>query len=314
MQPIHVGIVGVGIIARDQHIPSIHANPDYVLAAASSPHSQAAGVPNFPTLQEMISRVKDLDAVAICTPPQAHYAAAKLALQSGKHVLLEKPPCTSVSQLAHLADLAATRNLSLYPTWHSRHAPGVALCSRLLRQRRLSSVRVTWREDANVWHPGQAWLWEAGGFGVLDPGINALSILTHLIDEPIFPESSRLFIPENCETPIAASIGMRCGGGVRIDVELDLRHTGAQTWEIEFTTHSGAIKLSAGGSELSVDNVSVLQEFANLRNEYASIYARFAQLVRAGRSEVDARPLQLAADIFLIGKRVMVEPFLKAAP
>lgn len=314
MQPIRVGIVGVGTVAREQHIPSILANPAYVFAAASSPNSQAAGVSNFVSMQEMLSQVKHLDAVAICTPPQAHYEAAKLALQSGKHVLLEKPPCTSVAQLSHLVALAAAEKLSLYQTWHSQHAPGVALVLQLLRRRRLHCVRVTWKEDVRLWHPGQTWMWQAGGFGVLDPGINALSILTHLIDEPILPESSILFIPENCETPIAASVSMRCESGAVIDIELDLRHVGVQTWDIDFNTNAGPIKLSAGGSELHVDDVSVLQAFANLRNEYASIYARFADLVRAKRSEVDARPMQLVADIFLLGKRVMVEPFLGAVP
>ena len=234
MQPIRVGIVGVGTVAREQHIPSILTNPAYVFAAASSPNSQAAGVPNFPSIQEMLSQVKDLDAVAICTPPQAHYEAAKLALQSGKHVLLEKPPCTSIAQLSHLVALAATEKLSLYQTWHSQHAPGVALVLQLLRQSAglNCGVRVTWKEDVRLWHPGQTWMWQPGGFGVLDPGINALSILTHLIDEPILPESSILFIPENCDTPIAASVSMRCESGAIIDVELDLRHVGVQTWDI----------------------------------------------------------------------------------
>lgn len=313
MQPIRIGIVGVGKIARDQHIPSILANPAYVLAAASSPHSRADGVPNFSSIEEMLSQVKDLDAVAICTPPQTHYQAAKFALQNGKHVLLEKPPCTSLSQLSHLIELAAAENLSLYQTWHSQHAPGVAPALALLRQRRLLGARVTWKEDVRVWHPGQAWIWQAGGFGVLDPGINALSILTHLIAEPIFPESSILYIPDNCETPIAANVCMRCDSGAAIHVELDFRHTGTQTWDIEFDTDAGPMKLSAGGSELTVGNAP-LSHVAKLRSEYSSIYERFVDLVRATRSEVDSRPMQLVADIFLIGRRIVVEPFVDASP
>ncbi len=314
MRPIRIGIVGVGKIARDQHIPSILANPGYVFAAASSLHSLADAVPNFPSIEAMLSHVKDLDAVAICTPPQAHYRAARLALGSGKHVLLEKPPCASLSQLSHLGELAAAENLSLYQTWHSQHAPGVAPALRLLRRRRLRGVRVTWKEDVRIWHPRQSWIWQAGGFGVLDPGINALSILTHLIAEPIFTESSVLYIPENCETPIAASICMRCDSGAAIQVELDFRATGAQTWDIDFDTDDGPIKLSAGGSDLTVDNVPLRQDSAALRSEYASIYARFADLIAHRRSEVDARPMQLVADIFLLGKRVLVDPFSDAAP
>ena len=314
MRPIRLGIVGVGKIARDQHIPSVLSNIAYVFAAASSRNAQAEGVRNFHTIEDMLAQVPDLDAVAICTPPQTHYEAAKYALRSGKHVLLEKPPCTSLSQLSHLIDLAAAENLSLYQTWHSQHAPGVAPTLQLLRQRRLRGARVTWKEDVRVWHPGQTWIWQAGGFGVLDPGINALSILTRLIAEPIFPESSVLYIPENCETPIAASVLMRCDSGAAINVELDFRHTGTQTWDIDLDTDAGPMKLSAGGSELTVGNVALPNDRENLRSEYASIYEHFAELVSGRRIEVDARPMQMVADIFLLGERVTVEPFVDATP
>ncbi len=313
MRPIRVGIVGVGKIARDQHIPSIAANPAFQFAAASSRHAKAEGVRNFLTLREMLAEVPDLDAISICTPPQTHYETARLALESGKHVLLEKPPCTSLSQLMHLQQLAAAQGLSLYQTWHSQHAYGVLPAAEQLQRRRLTGAKVVWKEDVRIWHPGQTWIWDAGGFGVLDPGINALSILTRLIAEPIFADSATLYVPSNCETPIAAQISLLCAGGTRIDVELDFRHTGTQTWDIDFQTDSGPLKLSAGGGQLTVGHVPVPHDAGKLHSEYAAIYQRFAELVAQQRSEVDARPMQLVADIFLVGKRVIVEPFADPA-
>ena len=47
--PQPVAIVGVGKIARDQHIPAIAADPDFTLAAGVSRHETIDGVPNFPT-------------------------------------------------------------------------------------------------------------------------------------------------------------------------------------------------------------------------------------------------------------------------
>ena len=309
MRPIRVGIVGVGKIARDQHIPSIAANPAFQFAAASSRHAKAEGVRNFLSLQEMLAEVPDLDAISICTPPQTHYETARLALESGKHVLLEKPPCTSLSQLIHLEQLAAAKGLSLYQTWHSQHAYGVLPAAEQLQHRRLTGASVVWKEDVRIWHPGQTWIWEAGGFGVLDPGINALSILTRLIPEPIFADAATLYVPANCETPIAAQISLLCAGGTHIAVDLDFRHTGTQTWDIDFQTDSGPLKLSAGGGQLTVGNVRVPHDAGKLHSEYVSIYQRFAELVAQRRSEVDARPMQLVADIFLVGKRIIVEPF-----
>ena len=45
-----------------------------------------------------------------------------------------------------------------------------------------------------------------------------------------------------------------------------------------------------------------------LAGEYPRLYARFGELVAAGKSEVDWRPFQLVADSFLIGERRIVAP------
>ena len=50
-----------------------------------------------------------------------------------------------------------------------------------LRTRELRRGRITGKEDVHFWHPGQRWIFEPGGFGVFDPGINALSILTDIL-------------------------------------------------------------------------------------------------------------------------------------
>lgn len=309
MQAIRMGIVGVGKIARDQHVPCITANPAFALKAAASRNAQLPGIANFRTLEQMLDGGPELDAIAICTPPQLHYQAARLALERGKHVLMEKPPCASLAQLGHLKQLASIARRTLYQTWHSQHAPGVAPAARLLEFRRLRRVRVTWKEDVLRWHPGQRWIWQAGGFGVLDPGINALSILTRLIAEPIFPHSALLSVPANLEAPIAAELELLTAGGIEIAVSLDFRHTGPQTWDIDFETDQGPFKLSAGGGTLTVGGRPVPGDAGELHGEYISIYRTYAELIAAGRSEVDARPLELVADIFLTGKQVAVAPF-----
>lgn len=265
------------------------------------------------SIGEMLAQLPELDAVSICTPPQLHYEAARLALTSGKHVLMEKPPCTSLMQLLHLESLATAHSLTLYQTWHSQHAHGVAPAAQLLRQRKLKNIRVTWKEDVRMWHPGQTWIWEAGGFGVFDIGFNPLSILTRLIEEPIFPRTATLYVPSNCATPIAATVCLGTASGIGILLELDFRHTGIQTWDIDLETDDGELKLMAGGGKLTLDTVPVPIDESNLASEYRSIYHHFAELVAQRRTEVDKRPMQLVADIFLIATRIAVEPFLDSA-
>jgi D-galactose 1-dehydrogenase len=309
MSAIRMGIVGIGKIARDQHIPRIAAHPGFKLVAVASRNSSVAGIASYRSLEEMLEKVPELDAVAICTPPQAHYAAAKQALAAGRHVLMEKPPCASIAQLESLARLAAATGRSLYQTWHSQHALAVEPAARLLDKRQIRHVRITWKEDVRKWHPGQEWLWQPGGFGVFDPGMNALSILTKLIPEPIFPRDARLFVPANRDTPIAAEVELITDGGIPILASFDFRETGPQKWNIDIETDGGAVRLSAGGGLLSLDQDPVPPEAGSIDAEYAAIYRRFHALIERGESDVDSRPLQLVSDIFLVAKRIPVESF-----
>lgn len=309
MEPIRIGIVGLGKIARDAHVPSIRGNPAFALTATVSRDAEAAGVAHFSTIDEMLEQVPEIAAVAICTPPQARYRAARLALERGKHVLLEKPPCSSLLELQHLAGFAEAVRTTLYQTWHSRHAPAVELAERELYRRTLRRVRITWKEDVMEWHPGQQWLWEPGGFGVFDPGINALSIVTRLVSEPLFARSAQLYVPGNCATPIAADLALETAGGISIEATLDFRHPGTPVWEIDFETDEGSVRLTGGGSCLRLDEQRALPIEASLGGEYTAIYHRFAELISRGESEVDIRPLACVADLFLVARHFTVAPF-----
>jgi predicted dehydrogenase len=300
-------LVGIGKIARDQHIPSLKANPRFELAACASRNATVEGVPCFPDLATMLGAVPDLHCISICTPPQAHFEAALTALRAGKHVMLEKPPAATTRQIALLADEAARRGRTLFQTWHSRFAAGVDSAREFLRTRKLVSGKIIWKEDVHHWHPGQAWIWEPGGFGVFDPGINALSVLTEILRDDVCVESALLEFPENQQSPIAANLHMRTEAGVDIKAEFDFRQKGEQSWDIELATTTGMLKLARGGGELSIDGKEVIAD-ASMAGEYPRLYQRFAALCDAGKSEVDWRPFQLVADAFLIGERRIVAP------
>jgi D-galactose 1-dehydrogenase len=306
MQKTRIAIVGLGKIARDQHIPSIAASDAFELAAIASPHHSLDGVPSYTSTEALLDAIPDVAAVALCTTPQVRYDIARLALQHGCHVLLEKPPGVTLSEVQALADLAQRRGVVLFASWHSRFAPGVEPARAWLAERRISGVAVTWKEDVRVWHPGQAWIWAAGGLGVFDPGINALSILTRIIPGALALKSAELSYPSNCQTPIAARLLLVDERGASARVELDFLHTGPPIWSIDVDTDAGRLSLSLGGRAMTLNGAAV--EIAQ-NTEYANLYAHFAALLRRRSSEVDIAPLQLVADAFLCGRRLDVEPF-----
>jgi D-galactose 1-dehydrogenase len=301
-----IALVGVGKIARDQHVPSIAGNPDFELAATVSRHGSVEGVEAYSDLSEMLARRPDIDAVALCMPPQARYPYAAEALAARRHVLLEKPPGATLSEVYALETLAANAGRTLFATWHSRFAVSVPAAKAWLATRKVKRLAITWKEDVRRWHPGQEWIWEPGGLGVFDPGINALSILTEIYPEPLHLVAADLSFPENRGTPIAASLRFVDAGGADVTAEFDWRQEGPQTWDIDVTTVDGHMRLSRGGAELAIDGRTVEQA---PDREYAGIYRRFAELIQAGRSEVDLSPMVHVADAFTLGRRIVVEPF-----
>lgn len=304
--PVRIGVVGMGKIARDQHLPAIAENSSFQLAATVSPNGAGVGgVIHHTSLTALLSKGPAVDAVVLCTPPQVRYDLAAQALKRGVHVFLEKPPGATLSEVAALEGEAAKTGATLFASWHSRFAAGVAPARAWLAERRIDRVQITWREDVRVWHPGQAWIWESGGLGVFDPGINALSIATHILPRPFFLQEATLAVPANRDAPIAADLRFRDTSGAPIAMDLDWRQTGPQTWDILVETDAGQCRLSQGGAVLNLPDGTRQSD----DREYPGLYAHFATLIASSRSDVDTDPLRLVADAFLRGRRETVEPF-----
>ncbi|WP_189522864.1 MULTISPECIES: Gfo/Idh/MocA family oxidoreductase [unclassified Mesorhizobium] len=305
MSPIRIGIVGVGKIVRDQHLPALAKDRDYQLIAAASRHGKVDGIANFPDIETMLGAVAELDAVSLCMPPQFRYDAARKALEAGKHVFLEKPPGATVSEVEDLKAFAVKQGVSLFASWHSRYAPAVEAARTFLASTKIKSAAIVWKEDVRRWHPNQDWIWQPGGFGVFDPGINALSIATYILPA-MYITSAVLDFPENRDAPIAAQVAFHAANGSDVTMDLDWLQTGPQSWDILADTDAGQMVLSGGGSKLAVDGRVVHEE---PEAEYPMLYRRFAEIVHAGVSDVDLAPLQHVADAFMLGKRNVVEAF-----
>ena len=306
MDPIRIAVVGLGKIARDQHLPAIAGNPAFRLSATVSPDCAGMDdVPHFPDLKTLLDQGPTVDAVALCTPPQVRYNLATQALLRGLHVILEKPPGATLAEVTALETLAAEAGVTLFAGWHSRFAAGVARAKTWLAERRIDRVEIVWREDVRVWHPGQAWIWQPGGLGVFDPGINALSIATDILPRTLFLKDAVLDMPANRAAPIAARMTFADTLGTPVAMDLDWRQTGPQTWDITLDTDAGICRLSNGGAVLSLPTGVEQGE----DREYPDLYSRFETLIRSSRSDVDITPLILVADAFLIGRRATVDPF-----
>jgi predicted dehydrogenase len=108
---VHVGFIGAGHIVNQRYLPGYQqvAEQAVVVAIADPVSDREArfaetwGVSNaFTDYREMLA-MPGLDAVHVCTPPFTHATTAIAALQSGKHVYVEKPPAMTAGEVRAMA-------------------------------------------------------------------------------------------------------------------------------------------------------------------------------------------------------------------
>lgn len=308
-KPVKIGLVGLGKIALDQHIPAIRSNPNLELVAGCSPHARPDGVVAYNDMQAMLAAHPEIEALAICTPPQVRHRIAMEALATGRHVFLEKPPAATLGEAESLRAYAAEKGVTLLASWHSRFAPAVSATREWVAARKIKSIQVMWKENVRQWHPGQAWIFAPGGMGVFDPGINGLSILTRIVPDAVIVKKADLHIPVNCDSPIEVQMDLQTESGVPVRAEFDFLQENLQTWSIFIEAEDGGkLALHLGGTELEIDGRQVLKE---PEREYPGLYAHFQQLIASGRSDADFAPLRIVADAFMIGKRIAAPEYIE---
>ena len=109
-----IAVVGIGKIARDQHIPCIGKNRNFALVAGVSRHGKIDGIANFESVAALKASKLKVDCVALCTPPSVRLAMARECLDAGWHVLIEKPPTPTVGELLAMEAHARKKKRVLY--------------------------------------------------------------------------------------------------------------------------------------------------------------------------------------------------------
>lgn len=307
---IRLAIIGYGKIARDQHYPALLKHGGYELkGVVTTSGAGPDGIPVFRTTDELLQTLgKDIDAVTISTPPEPRYAIARKCLEAGLDMLLEKPPATTLGQIQELAAECEKAGRVLFTTWHSQHAAAVEQARDALAGKRIASMRICWHEDVNKYHPGQDWVWGPGGFGVFDPGINALSIAVKIVPGKLILEKAVLRVPANREQPIVARLALSSPvADGPIEATFDWCPTSEDEWTITVEpVGAPELVLRHGGSEIAIGGAVCA---ATGPGEYPGIYAAFANLVAERRSHVDYEPLRIVADAFMTADREQAPAF-----
>ncbi|HEU5326686.1 MAG TPA: Gfo/Idh/MocA family oxidoreductase [Thermomicrobiales bacterium] len=164
MARIKVGIIGCGAIAQIQHLPHLRELDDqFEIAGLAdlSPKLLAAvgadyGVPaerQFLDYHEMVR--SDIDAVIVC-PSGSHAPASIAAAEAGKHVLVEKPMCTTVAEAEAMAAAADKTGVILMVAYMKRHEPAYQFAqARVRAMRDIRFVQVNHLHPDNDLHTAE---------------------------------------------------------------------------------------------------------------------------------------------------------------
>lgn len=140
-----VAIIGTGF-GRIVHFPAFTLHPDFtpiVICGRKEEKTkriaEELNVPYSVKWTEVVSR-EDIDVVAIATQPEFHYKIAKKAIESGKHVLAEKPLGISSKQAEELFELAEDYGVSCMVNLEFRYIPERAYLVELINNGYLGEI------------------------------------------------------------------------------------------------------------------------------------------------------------------------------
>jgi scyllo-inositol 2-dehydrogenase (NADP+) len=124
---IRVGLVGYGMSGRVFHAPFLHTLPQYEWVAVVERHKNEASkiypyVQTERSLENLLLR-NDIDLVVITTPNETHFDYAKMALQAGKHVVLEKPMANTAAEARQLTEIGKNSN-KIFSIYQNRRYVG----------------------------------------------------------------------------------------------------------------------------------------------------------------------------------------------
>lgn len=115
MQLVKVGLCAFGMSGKVFHAPFLKEHPGFFITAIveRSKEESKEKYPDaeiFLSVEEMLKNA-DIDLVVVNTPVQTHFEYAKMALEAGKNVIVEKPFTVNTAEAEQLAKLAADKNL-----------------------------------------------------------------------------------------------------------------------------------------------------------------------------------------------------------
>ena len=145
---MRLGILGTADIAFRRFLPALRKCPEIEYAGVASrtpekgkPFADSFGGIVYPSYDALLAD-GTIDAVYVPLPPALHYEWGKKALEAGKHLLMEKPFTTSLSETEALLRLAKEKNLAVQENYMFLYHRQLAKVKELIADGTLGEIRL----------------------------------------------------------------------------------------------------------------------------------------------------------------------------
>jgi UDP-N-acetyl-2-amino-2-deoxyglucuronate dehydrogenase len=162
---IRFAVVGSGHIGK-RHAAMIQQNPESKLVAMADVNTALAGdiestfgVPFFTSIEELLASGLEFDVVNICTPNNFHAPQAILALEAGKHVVVEKPMALSKADCEDVIYKSLQAGKLVFCVMQNRYSPPSVWLKEVLSQKKLGEIfhvqiNCFWNRDSRYYKAG----------------------------------------------------------------------------------------------------------------------------------------------------------------
>ena len=182
---IRAGLIGFGLAGRVFHAPLISSVEGYELASVferttSEAEKRYPGIKTVRTFEELLAD-PTLQLIIVATPGSTHADFARKALESGKHVVVDKPMALHSTEIAELITLAASKKLFAIPFQNRRWDSDFLTLQKVLHEGELGRVAGL-ESRMDRWSPGatrKPWKNQPGEGGIL------ADLGTHLVDQAL---------------------------------------------------------------------------------------------------------------------------------
>ncbi|WP_029042614.1 Gfo/Idh/MocA family protein [Cucumibacter marinus] len=236
------------------------------------------GVPKAHGAYEALVADPDVDIVYVATPHPMHADNARLALEAGKHVLVEKAFTLNAGEAREIVDLAREKNLLIMEAMWSRFLPHMRAARELIAQGGLGTVRRFHAEHVQALPEDPAHRLNApelGGGALLDLGVYPISLSWYLLGQPVAMQASARMGPT----------------GVDKEVTIVTRHAGdAVATHTSASDIKGANRATITGSEGRMEMDGVWYAPSRLH-----LYDRQGEFIETREYPVEGRGRQFQA-------------------